>query len=289
MRRPARPRGFTLVETLIAIVIFGITSAALYGLLTRTQRLARSQAERSMLQANIRTGVGLVTSELRELNATATTTDIYAMSPTAIEYKGMRATGFVCATATDHVRVLRTDWLGFRDPIAGRDGVLLFVEHDPGIASDDGWLERDISAVATATCTVAGSSLPAWRLDFATALPPDTAAMLTLGSPLRTFERMQIGQISAGGESWLGARSVSAGETGLQPVLGPLAANGVRFTYWTGAANGSAQATVPGDVRTVRLVLRGITETIVAAGAGTTPWQRATDSLVTDIRLRNAP
>lgn len=284
MRGKAR-RGFTLVELLIAIVIFGIVSAAIYGLLTRTQRLTRTQAERSTMQANLRTGLGLVTSELRELNTNATQADIYAMNGTSIEYRGMRGLGFVCDIAEDYVRMPRATWDGYRDPVATRDRVMLFVEDDPDLATDDSWVERAVSTVSAENCSAGGAGI---RLDFGTDLPSDTLAMMTVGSPVRTFERMEIAQMSADGETWLGARSVSAGET-LQPILGPLAASGVSFTYWTAEAGTSTQTSTLTAVRSVRLVLRGVTENIVAAGAGTTPWARATDSLITDIRLRNAP
>ncbi|MFN2318026.1 MAG: PilW family protein [Gemmatimonadales bacterium] len=285
MRRLTR-RGFTLVELLIAIVIFGIVSTAIYGLLVRTQRLSRTQAERSIMQSNIRTGIGLVTSELRELNANALLADIYAMSATAIEYKGMRGLGFVCDIDAGYVRVPRAVWVGFRDPVATRDRVMLFVENDPDLASDDGWIERAITGVTSESCSAGGAGV---RLDIAASIPTDTLAMMTLGSPVRTFERMQIGQMTSDGETWLGARSISGGETTLQPVLGPLTPSGVTFSYWTQVAGTSVEALLPLQVRTIRLVLRGITENIVAAGAGTVAWQRASDSLVTDIRLRNAP
>lgn len=283
--RPISRRGFTLVELLIAIVIFGIVSAALYGLLTRTQRVSRVQAERSAMQANVRTGVALVTSELLELSATATTADIYAASGTAIEYRGMRGLGFICEVNNGYVRIPRATWRGYRDPVAGRDRLLIFVDNDVDLMTDDGWIERTVTSLAGGNCPDGSASI---RLNITANIPSDTLAMLVAGSPVRTFERMEIAQTTAGGETWLGARSVSAGET-LQPVLGPLAASGVTFTYWTGNAGTSSQTSVLTDIRTVRLVLRGVTENIVAAGGGTVPWQRATDSLLTDIRLRNAP
>lgn len=287
MRRAPRS-GFTLVELLIAIVIFGIVSTAIYGLLVRTQRLSRTQAERSIMQANVRTGLALITSELRELNATASLADIASpLTATGITYRGMRGLGFICDKATGYVTVSNATLRGYRPPTAGRDSLVIFVDNDIKLAGDDGWTRRNITAVAAANCADGSGGT---RLSFTTNLPtsPDTLGMITIGSPVRTFEFMQISSMTVSGETWLGAASLSAGES-LQPILGPLAAGGVNFTYWPGVGGAGSATSTPSAVRTIRLRLIGITENIVAAGAGTTAWQRANDTLITDIRLRNAP
>ena len=49
-------RGFTLVEVLLALVIMGVVTGALYRLLNTNQRLALAQAEQVSLQSNVRTG-----------------------------------------------------------------------------------------------------------------------------------------------------------------------------------------------------------------------------------------
>jgi prepilin-type N-terminal cleavage/methylation domain-containing protein len=289
--RTSTRRGFTLVELLVAITVFGIVSTAIYGLLVRTQRLSRTQAERAIMQGNVRTGLALITSELRELNVDTTNglADIYSMSPTAIEYRGMRGLGFVCAVDDDEIKVPQGTWNGYRDPDGSRDALLLFVENDPDKANDDGWTTRDFTA-SPSTCVVDGTTLTAWEFDLGSIiLDTDTLPMVTLGSPVRTFERMEIGAVSADGNTWLGARSVSGGEDDLSPVLGPLAAGGVDFEYWPGLVGTGSETSTLTAVRTIRLRLVGITENIVAAGAGTTAWQRANDTLITFIRLRNAP
>ena len=49
-------RGFTLVEVLLALIIMGVVTGALYRLLNTNQRLALAQAEQVSLQSNVRTG-----------------------------------------------------------------------------------------------------------------------------------------------------------------------------------------------------------------------------------------
>lgn len=281
--RPSSRRGFSLVELLIAIIIFGIVGASIFGLLTRTQRLSRTQADRATMQANIRAGMGLITSELRELNVNGTESDIQSLSATNITYRGMRGLSFVCEVNTGYIRVTQANWVGYRNPVAG-DRFMLFVENDPDIATDDGWLERPIAnVIQNQTCPDGSAS---FRFNIATNLPttPDTVAMLTVGSPVRTYELMEIGELVQGGETWLGARSISAGQT-FQPVLGPLATGGVAFAYRTSGGVAGATALT---VRSIQLTLTGITDDIVAAGAGTSAWTRATEQLVTTIQLRNA-
>lgn len=282
--RAANARGFSLIELLIAIIIFGIVGSSIFGLLARTQRLSRTQADRATMQANIRAGMGLVTSELRELSVSGTQADIQSLTTTNITYRGMRGLGFVCDVDANFIRVQDSTFSGYRVPIPNWDRVMLFVENDPDIATDDGWLERTITGVTAENCSAGGLGI---RLDFGTSLPtsPDTLSMITVGSPLRTFELMEIGELVQGGETWLGGRSISGGQT-FQPVLGPLAPNGVQFGFRTALG---ATTTNPLTVRVVTLTLIGITDHIVIAGAGSTPGVRDTEQLVTTIQLRNAP
>jgi len=283
MTRRSNREGFTLVELLIAIVVFAIVSASLFSLLTRTQRLSRTQAERATMQANVRAGVALVTSELREVNINATQSDIGSMTGTAIQYRGMRGLGFICDHSTTMVRVRRGSWLAsYREPIAVRDSILVYVDNNVNLTTDDGWTRREISGVAAATCSADGAI--ALELTLAAALSPDTVAMIRTGSPIRTYEYMEIGALVQGGETWLGARSMSGGQT-FQPVLGPLNTGGVNFQYLNAAGTAGTVLTV----KTVVLTLTGITENIVAAGTAVNAGQRATEQLVTRIRLRNAP
>lgn len=282
MRASSRS-GFTLVELLIAIVVFGIVSASLFTLLVRTQRASRTQADRATMQANVRAGVALVTSELRELNINATQSDIASAGATAIRYRGMRGLGFICDHSTSMIRIRRGNWLAsYREPVA-TDSLMVYVDNDVDITTDDAWTRRGISAVANATCSSDGAA--AIELTLGSVLSADTVAMIQTGSPIRTFEHMEIGALVQGGETWLAARSMSAGQA-FQPVLGPLNAGGVAFQYLNAA--GTAGATEL-TTRTIVLTLTGITENPLAAGTGLNAGQRATEQLVTRIRLRNAP
>jgi hypothetical protein len=229
--------------------------------------------------------MGLVTSELRELNIDTTNaiSDIQSLTTTSIAYRGMRGLGFVCEVAAGFVRIAQATFIGYRVPLP-TDRFMLFVENNPNLNTDDGWIERSISNRISQACPDGSAG---WRFNIATNLPtsPDTLGMIAVGSPVRTFELMEIGELVQGGETWLGGRSISASQP-FQPVLGPLAPNGVQFGFRTALG---ATTTNPLTVRVVQLTLIGITDHIVMAGAGATPGIRDTEQLVTTIQLRNAP
>lgn len=274
-------RGFTLVELTAALVLLGLVSGSIYRLLVTQQRLAQLQVERMSLQANLRAGVGLLTAELREVGVGSRETDIQALGPDSITYRAMRTTAFACEVSATNVRIL-TGWFGYRWPQAGRDSLLLFVEGDSTIASDDHWVAAPIMAVSAGT---ACGSRPAVDLTTAIDLTAVPLTSIQLDAPVRTFEVMQLKLYSSGGRHWLGARSVSAGET-IQPVLGPLTATGLTLTFGdsTGAPTGD-----PRRVRSVAVALHAVTDRLVRSGAAEGPLALAQDSVVALVTLRNAP
>src|SRR6266571_4672105 len=95
IRMSARARrGFTMVELLVALVLLGLVSAALYRVLVNNQRLYMAQTQRIDLSQNIRAAANILPSELREIDAAEG--DIIAMSPTRLEIRAMRWIGFTC-------------------------------------------------------------------------------------------------------------------------------------------------------------------------------------------------
>ena len=95
---------------------------------------------------------------------------------------------------------------------------------------------------------------------------------------------MELKLHQADGQSWLGARSISAGEP-VRPVLGPLANDsGFALTYLN--ANG-AITTDRTAIKSIQVTLRGLSEGAVNAGIGSTP-SRVQEALVSQIMLRNS-
>jgi prepilin-type N-terminal cleavage/methylation domain-containing protein len=281
----ANRRGFTLTEIMIAMTLMLIVSGAAFKLLVSTQRVSRSQAERASLQSNVRMGSLVVLNDLRELNTVvggaADKNDILTIAANDITYRAMRGIGFICQAPTaTQVRIARSSFSGFRDPVTGRDGLYVFIDGDPDTEADDTWLPVAIADVSTATaCPGAlGAGI--------TLTTPNTAGLvgLPVGTPIHTYEVMELKLHVADGKSWLGARSISAGEA-IQPVLGPLVdGNGFQLEYLDAAGAITADRTA---IKSIRITIRGISDGAVNPGVEGSPTY-VQDSLVTQVALRNS-
>lgn len=273
--------GFTLVELMIALVLLGIVGGVMARMMVNMQRGARAQSQRVTLQGNLRSGMALLPAELRELSPP----DLVTTLADQVEYRAMRSTGVACAVSGTQVRLRNRLTFGYRSIVAGgRDRLYLFVDGDQLVGTDDTWLELLITATAAGTCANgdAATNLTVTRTD-GSAIPAGTLATIFVDAPVRSFERMEMRLYETGGRWWLGARSVSGGEQ-LEPVLGPLTADGLVFTYRDRAG---AQTATIANMRTIDISLKGQTDGSIAVGQSALSIRE--DSLTTRIRLRNAP
>jgi prepilin-type N-terminal cleavage/methylation domain-containing protein len=285
-------RGFTLIELLISLVVLGVVTASLFTLITTSQRVSRAQSERVTLQSNVRAGAIVLPSELRQMNAvaggTAAQNDIIAgiANPSsAVTFRAMRGMSLVCEVpplAGDQLRVYAdaNTWTGMRDPVS-TDGAYVFLEGaSSDKSSDDSWVQ------VTFTNMVKGNACPGGAASYTFTVSPAVGSLntATVNAPVRTFEVMEMGLYASGGEYWLGARSVSAGEASMQPILGPLTSSGVEFRFWDGAG---APTTNSGNVKSMTVTLRGLTDQPIVVGANT-KMAYVQDTLVSRVVLRNA-
>ena len=254
-------RGYTLVEIMLALVIMLVVAGAMHHLLLSTQRLSRRQAGQAELQAALRAGTIAVAYELRELGPN----DVVRMAPGAVTYRANRGLGFLCqpATATE-LRIARQGFTGLRDPQAGRDtAYVLIAEAD----SSGPWQPLAITAAST------GNICPGGQAGVRLTIPAIALSGLEAGTPVRVTEVMELRLYLSEGKSWLGMRSVSAGEA-VQPVLGPLAdGNGLVLEYLSGAGTPAIDV---GGIRGIRITLRAMLDG---------PMRE--ESLATAVALRN--
>jgi prepilin-type N-terminal cleavage/methylation domain-containing protein len=273
--------GFTLAEVMIALALTLVVAGTLYQLLVTTQRTTRAQAQRVELQSSLRAGALIVLSELRELSAVAggsgAQNDILLAGSTAVVYRAMRGIGFICGTpSATSIRIARGSFTGPRDPQAGGDEALVFIEDRASAGAEDIWLGMKIVSVATgASCP--GALGPGITLTVPAS--PEVAG-LESGTPVRITEVMELRLYESEGLSWLGARSVSSGET-IQPLVGPLTTgSGFRLEYLDAVGVPTADRT---SIRSIRVALRGITQ-----GGGTGNGPPVEEDLLAQVALRNA-
>jgi prepilin-type N-terminal cleavage/methylation domain-containing protein len=266
---PSRRTGFTLVELMMSIGMMSIIGAAIYQLLITTQRLSRAQLQQADVQARLRAGVLVIANELRELSPA----DLLVRGAGSLTYRAARGLGFLCQADTPtQLRIARSEFSGFRDPQAGRDSLLLYLDNNTETTLDDAWLPLPIIQVSAAACPGAGHPGLALTIPSAAAL-----ASVASGTPLRVFEIMEIRLYRSEGSSWLGARSVTSGEA-IQPVVGPLTeTDGFHLDYLDGDNQPAGDADA---VRSVRVTLR----TSGQGASGNTP---VGEELRSEVALRN--
>jgi prepilin-type N-terminal cleavage/methylation domain-containing protein len=275
-------RGFTLIELIIALVLFGLISTAIYQVLVNNQRLYRQQTQRVELDDNIRSAVAILPPELRELDASDPLgSDIVEMTDSSLTYKAMRTLRFVCVTqASGATLYLDTTLVGLRALDANYDSVLIFADSQTTLTRDDRWIHANLTATSTGTDC---SGQPSIR---ATVSPTvATSDSVLQGSPVRGFEVVQVMSYQdASGVTWLGERryNKNSGWDAIQPVVGPLKQGGLKFAYY--ASDGTITAD-PTQVARISITVIGQTSQMVRLSTGGMGY--VVDSLVTQVALRN--
>ncbi len=277
-----------MVELLIALVLMGIVSTAVYTLLVNNQRLYRQQTQRIELNDNLRSATAILPTDLRELDAADPGgSDIFEMTASSISYKAMRNLYIVCQPAPGTAAsggdlTLDASLVGLRGAVPEFDSLLVFSDRDPMIMSDDRWLHVDLTQVQTGNnCP---NNAPSIKVSVSPAI--QVADGVFFGAPVRGFELVQIRSYQdASGVDWLGARRFSKtnGWSDIQPVVGPLQTGGFRLAYY---ARDGTVTTNPALVARVGITVIGRTSQPVRLNNGTMGY--LADSLVTYVALRNS-
>lgn len=292
-------RGFTLVELLVAVVLLGVVTAGIYRTLVTNQRTYHAQVQRIDLQQNIRAAVTVLPAEFRELDAADG--DITAMSATSITIRAMRQLEFLCALPVLDVGLIPGPMLkattltlanqpryGSRDIDPATDSILVYYEGDEGTRTDDGWVIGDIAVpVGNANCP-APDNRPARTYAVRLFFGPNQWShtnFLQSGAPVRGFQSLTYLLYQASdGRYYIGQRSTVAAVERLEPIIGPVTANGLTFTYFDAAGAVTADRL---EVASIEIRVRGETAKPVSGPGGglITP----VDSVVTHVALRNNP
>lgn len=237
-------QGITLIDLLLALVVTALLGIAISRLLVGQRRgatalQARDDARRTMDQT-----AAWITSELIEVGKGDSAPDLLRIAPESVTYRAWRMGGITCLVSGTEVRIRRDHLSSWRTLQPGRDSLMLLASDD-SLPGRDRWVAAGIATVGESDC----GGRAALRIQ--TSLDSAVLAGLPPLVPVRGFEVMQLRLYSSGGEWWLGARSVSAGE-GIQPLAGPFASAGLRLSYWDSAG---VETTQPEEVQRLRLSL----------------------------------
>ncbi|UCG86807.1 MAG: hypothetical protein JSW71_23410 [Gemmatimonadota bacterium] len=227
-------RGLSLIELILVTLLLGVVGSSALAVVTASLRSARRQAAAAQIQTSLRTAVAVVAAELRELGSGPTGGDLIERGLQGITYRAKRSTAFLCHKPDQRV----AEVIAWGDPVyglrpfeAGRDSILVFAENDPRTSADNEWHSAMIEAVIHGNFCPGPSRGVRMRL---AGLAWGSLAGVERGAPVRGFQvtRLLLYQ-DARRTWWLGLREYRAqgGWSVTQPVLGPLAHNGLRFEY----------------------------------------------------------
>jgi len=291
-------RGFTMVELLVALVLLGLVSAALYRVLVNNQRLYMAQTQRIDLSQNIRAAANILPSELREIDASEG--DIIAMSPTRLEIRAMRWIGFACVApvlggALNPVTMVirggapgQPLFFGARGINIATDTMLIYYDGDPTSRNDDYWARGTFTGVAPAAVNCPDPTAPPQPGQLVTfnlnllGLGINAAGAIPVGAPVRGYEHVIYQLYEPAGDTSFYIGFQPAGGT-MQPLVGPVLTNGLTFQYY--AADGSVTA-VKNQVARVDITVRARTTSAIRGG-GQAPAATVVDSISTSVALRN--
>ena len=280
-------KGFTLVELMMALLLFSKAATAIVETFSLHQRTVGAQAERIALQQNLRAGLAVLPAELRALNAAEG--DIVKMSATSITIRALRQLAVLCQVpvlggASVTLTVRQTPFYGTQFDHT-RDGIYVFYDGDESLRSDDAWVSGRLTSapVNTAKCS---DGKPAYSFTTSLSLGalPAVTGRIQSGAPVWGYRQTTYGVFQQEDGRWyVGMKDSSAA---LTPVVGPLVgSNGLRFTYYD--ANGLVTAD-SSRVARIGVAILSQTATPVRQGSVSAATYQV-DSLSTYTTLRNNP
>lgn len=279
--------GFTLVELTIVLVIGVIVLTSVYQTVVTQERAQRHNAAAADAQGTSRTGIQLLTAELREASTAAGAdpngggSDLLVTTADSIRLRAFRKLGVTCVVdVPGHAMDV---WVLGAAFVTG-DTILVFEENSPGTRTDDIWApDIAVSWVGSSNNTTACQSewpgYPIQRLRG----PSDTHLQrMKRGGLVRSYDRLTYGIYQVDGQ-WVVGRRNSSGA--VVPLVGPVlppADGGLRFRYFDAAGAELTPTTETGRAQIARV------EIIVrAVGRGARLNNRdLVDSITTSVHLR---
>jgi prepilin-type N-terminal cleavage/methylation domain-containing protein len=269
---PLIRRGVTVVELLVALVLFGICSTAVAGVMRRLLGGYRTTVQSIDRRQNLRIAAAFLPAELRALDARDG--DIVAMARTTVTIRAPRVFGMLCrdqpAGLTGATALVLSDGLryGVRNVDADTDSLWILA---PG--GDDRWIRTGVASVGAAPCADGSAGI---RLGVTLPAPDGFPA----GTPVLGYEIVtyRLYRSSEDGRWYVGEQTGAS----LQPLLGPVTPDGLALNYLDSMGVFTADPTL---VRMIDVRVRAPTVEPIRDASGR--LVQPVDSLVTLVALRN--
>jgi prepilin-type N-terminal cleavage/methylation domain-containing protein len=282
----SKARGFTLVEVLIVVLLSSVIMAAIYQTIIAQERATRQQYAIIDTQQNARVGLGILTSELKEISSVDG--DVLQADSLFVTFRGFNKAGYVCTVPG--FNMLGVAELGA--PFAIGDSILVFSEGNVSSTADDSWVRGQVSVVVNQNVGLCGANplgATSWNL---ITVVGSTAGVLA-GAPVRSFTHTRYRIVNNGEWGQLlrrvsapnGGLGWSTSETSLLDQLANIAEGGLRFRYFS--ANGTLipwanLSTNLNNIMRVQVKVSGKAVNTASANGS----NRYQDSLVSTVYLR---
>ena len=253
--------GSTLLETLVGAVLTTILVLVAFGSLAQAQRTVQGMAVRGAARTTLTTALHLLQHDLEGL----TGPDMVVMDSARLVYRAWRGAALVCGRSFDGLVMDSARVSAVRLPAVGRDSLAVYVTDGAG-----SWWWRRVPLDGPPRAQACPDGSPGL------VLPATISDSVPLRTPLRVFEVVEVRLYQSGGEWWLGARSISAGEV-IQPAAGPLARRGLAFRYLDAFGNPASGSS---DLHRVVITLTSTHDDDHALGGAASSRMVWRDSLV---------
>jgi prepilin-type N-terminal cleavage/methylation domain-containing protein len=258
--------GFTLVELLVVTLLGSILMAAAYQSLIVQERTFRTTGEIIRGQDAMRTAMGVLEAELREVATSGTTigaSDILAALPDSVVVRAQRRLGFVCSVGTSDKHAV-TWSLSDSDLFGTEEALLIFADGVITSANDDHWVAARVNGnpqAHAASCPARpGTAVSHQRLNLKKLdggdLEGAILANVKPGAPIRAVQRVTYGLYESTSGWYLGRRrgTEPTVELLVDGLAGP--GEGIVFTYLDAAGSTLTQPVDPTSVAAVRVSAR---------------------------------
>ncbi|CAN5166735.1 hypothetical protein BH23GEM2_BH23GEM2_03430 [soil metagenome] len=292
------PKGWTLVELLMAVTILGVITALGASTLASEQRDARAAARLRAVRAEIRDAGSVLAQELRGASPPGDTLRLVADS--AIEFFAPILTAVTCAPGSGTRLLLSPPMLAYGPtvPASGSQpdsGDLVWVWVEDSLRTPGSWRRWQVAAYAAGSGESCNLELETLGAQTQLLTIAGDAGLVPAGAPVQLVRRGRYSVYrSADGAWYLGYKRCDAlGPSrcqAVQPVAGPYRARtggrpGIQFRYFGEVGGELAEASAATETWRVEVIVRSDT---AQSGLRSRRIGALDDSVVMAVALRNA-